>query len=171
MPPSPYSQPPISNQQLPPQQQQQQPYHNHMHPNQTTNNNTNGINPNNHQQQYLNSTNNTRLILSKPKLKPPPYNPSSFSPVFGPITVTDPILVQSPGVFSGPPHWIYNVMVRDKKNIDGQDEDGGFSQVVGNVRRRFRHFVALEDRLKADCLGAILPPRYVFCSLLICIVV
>ena len=101
----------------------------------------------------MNHLNNT---LSKPKIKPPPYNPKAFEPVFGAITVTDPVLVQSPGVFSGPPHWIYNVVVRDKKKIDGQDQ---FSAVVNNVRRRFRHFVALEDRLRADCLGAILPPR------------
>ena len=62
-------------------------------------------------------------------------------------------------MFSGPPHWIYNVLVRDVKKIEGQDD---FCQVVSNVRRRFRHFVALEDRLRLDSLGAILPPRYVF---------
>ena len=89
----------------------------------------------------------------------PVYNPANFKPEFGPIAVSDPILVQSPGVFAGPPHWTYSVVVRDVKKIPGQQE---FAAVVSNVRRRFRHFVALEERLRADCLGAILPPRYVF---------
>jgi hypothetical protein len=140
---SPYSQPPNQQQQQPPQQ----PYPN-MHQS-----HANGMVQ--HQQQF-NQTNNTQHVVSKPKIKPPPYNPDLFKPVFGPITVTDPILVQSPGVFSGPPHWIYNVVVRDTKNVEGQDQ---FAAVINNVRRRFRHFVALEDRLRADCLGAILPPR------------
>jgi len=84
------------------------------------------------------------------------YDPSKFSPCFGQISVTDPILVQSPGVFAGPPHWTYAVVVRDVKKIEGQNQ---FSAVVSNVRRRFRHFVALEERLRAECRGAILPPR------------
>lgn len=86
----------------------------------------------------------------------PQYDPSKFRPSFGPISVTDPILVQSPGVFSGPPHWTYAVVVRDVKKIEGQNQ---FSAVVSNVRRRFRHFVALEERLRDECRGAILPPR------------
>lgn len=86
----------------------------------------------------------------------PIYNPANFEPQLGSITVTDPILVQSPGMFAGPPHWTYAVVVRDMKKIEGQQE---FSAVVSNVRRRFRHFVALEERLRADCKGAVLPPR------------
>jgi hypothetical protein len=88
----------------------------------------------------------------------PIYNPDNFEPQFGPIGVTDPILVQSPGMFAGPPHWTYSVVVRDVKKIEGQEQ---FSAVVSNVRRRFRHFVALEERLRMECKGAILPPRYV----------
>ena len=88
----------------------------------------------------------------------PLYNQTRFQPSFGPIAVTDPILVQSPGVFAGPPHWTYAVVVRDVKKIEGQNE---FAAVVSNVRRRFRHFVALEERTRADRPGAILPPRYV----------
>lgn len=86
----------------------------------------------------------------------PIYNPDNFEPQFGPIGVTDPILVQSPGMFAGPPHWTYSVVVRDVKKIEGQEQ---FSAVVSNVRRRFRHFVALEERLRMECKGAILPPR------------
>lgn len=97
------------------------------------------------------------IRLGQPQLPPvPPYDPDSFVPVYGPISVTDPILVQSPGVFAGPPHWTYSVVVRDVKKIEGQDE---FSAVVSSVRRRFRHFVALEERMRGDSLGAILPPR------------
>ena len=86
----------------------------------------------------------------------PKYNPANFRPEFGPITVTDPILVQKPGLLAPPPHWTYAVVVRDMKKIDGQNQ---FAAVVSNVRRRFRHFVALEERLRAECPGAILPPR------------
>ena len=86
------------------------------------------------------------------------YDPSTFKPTHGVITISDPILVQSPGVFSGPPYWTYAVTVRDVNVVEGQEE---FSKVVSSVRRRFRHFVALEERLRADRPGSILPPRYV----------
>ena len=86
------------------------------------------------------------------------YDPSTFKPVHGVITITDPILVQSPGVFSGPPYWTYAVTVRDLNVVEGQEE---YSKVVHSVRRRFRHFVALEERLRTDRPGSILPPRYV----------
>jgi len=84
------------------------------------------------------------------------YNPGNFEPLFGPVSVTDPILVQSPGILAGPPHWTYAVIIRDMKKIEGQEQ---FSAVVSSVRRRFRHFVALEERTRRDCRGAILPPR------------
>lgn len=143
---SPYSQPTVQQHQQHNQPQPQQPYSNMYQ------SNMNGMN----QQPPLSNANNTHHILNKPIIKPPPYNPDSFKPLYGNITVTDPILIQAPGVFSGPPHWIYNVVVRDLKKVAGQDQ---FSAVVNNVRRRFRHFVALEDRLRAECPGAILPPR------------
>jgi len=133
-------------------QHQHQHEQNNLQP--QTNNNMN-LNHHHHPNNQFNNPNNIQQALT-PKIKPPPYNPNDFKPVFGPITVTDPILVQSPGVFSGPPHWIYTVVVRDMKKVDGQNE---FSPIASNVRRRFRHFVALEDRLRVDCLGAILPPR------------
>lgn len=86
---------------------------------------------------------------------PLPYDLSSFTPFYGKITVTDPILVQSPGVFSGPPHWTYNINVPSATKVDGQDD---FAPIT-SVRRRFRHFVALEERIRVDCPGTILPPR------------
>lgn len=96
--------------------------------------------------------------MPQPQQLPPLYDPSRFKPSHGPITVTDPILVQSPGVFSGPPHWTYCINVRSVEtltNVDGEE----FSPLQSNVRRRFRHFVALENRLRRECPGAILPPR------------
>ena len=78
--------------------------------------------------------------------------PPPFDPVFGRIIVNDPMLIQSTGLFGGPPHWTYLVTVHAK---------GGSHQLqpVSAVRRRFRHFVALEDRLRSGVPGAILPPR------------
>mmetsp|Transcript_7986 Transcript_7986/g.11953 ORF Transcript_7986/g.11953 Transcript_7986/m.11953 type:complete len:797 (-) Transcript_7986:935-3325(-) len=84
-----------------------------------------------------------------PPAAAPPRPPAvpSFQPFYGLVTVSDPILVQGTGLFSGPPHWTYGVTVRMNK-------DQSMS-----VRRRFKHFVALEDRLRANCPGAILSPR------------
>ena len=97
------------------------------------------------------------VYATQPSTRPPfVYDPESFKPVFGPISVTDPLLVQSPGMFAGPPHWTYTVVVRDVKKIPGQNE---FSAVVSTTRRRFKHFVALEERLRAECPGSILPPK------------
>lgn len=90
--------------------------------------------------------------------QPPLYDPSKFKPSFGIITVTDPILVQPPGVFAGPPHWTYYINVRARKTV-AEVQGEKFSAVQNSVRRRFRHFVALEDRLRNVCKGAILPPR------------
>lgn len=75
-----------------------------------------------------------------------------FDPHYGRITVTDPILISGGGLFAGPPHWTYLVTVYTKGG-------GATAQPLSAVRRRFRHFVALEDRLRASVPGAILPPR------------
>ena len=78
--------------------------------------------------------------------------PPPFDPLFGRVVVNDPMLIQGTGLFAGPPHWTYLVTVHAK---------GGSHQLqpVSAVRRRFRHFVALEDRLRTGVPGAILPPR------------
>jgi hypothetical protein len=77
-------------------------------------------------------------------VQPPP-----FDPIYGHVTVSDPLLVQPPSLFNVvPPHWTYQVQTALK--------EGG----CWLVRRRFRHIVALEDRLRDECPGAILPPRY-----------
>ena len=79
-------------------------------------------------------------------VQPPP-----FEPVYGHVTVSDPLLVQPPSLFNViPPHWTYQVQTALK--------EGG----CWLVHRRFRHIVALEDRLRDECPGAILPPRYGF---------
>jgi hypothetical protein len=64
--------------------------------------------------------------------------------------------VQDSGFFAGPPHWTYAVGVRPP----GESNTAAFPNT--SIRRRFRHFVALEERIRDTCPGAILPPRSVF---------
>jgi len=77
--------------------------------------------------------------------------PAPFDPLYGKIIVNDPMLIQGSGLFAGPPHWTYLVTVYGKNDTSNQP--------ISAVRRRFRHFVALEDRIRTSVLGAILPPR------------
>lgn len=77
--------------------------------------------------------------------------PAPFDPLYGKITVNDPMLIQGSGLFAGPPHWTYLVTVYGKNDTSNQP--------ISAVRRRFRHFVALEDRIRTSVPGAILPPR------------
>jgi len=77
--------------------------------------------------------------------------PAPFDPLYGKIIVNDPMLIQGSGLFAGPPHWTYLVTVYGKNDTSNQP--------ISAVRRRFRHFVALEDRIRTSVPGAILPPR------------
>ena len=77
--------------------------------------------------------------------------PAPFDPLYGKITVNDPMLIQGSGLFAGPPHWTYLVTVYGTNDTS--------TQPISAVRRRFRHFVALEDRIRTSVPGAILPPR------------
>jgi hypothetical protein len=85
-----------------------------------------------------------------------PTRPLAVAPGFYTrVLVTEPLLLQAAPVggfftIGQAPYWSYQVTTECK-------EQGG----VWMVRRRFRHVVALEDRLREDCPGAILPPRYV----------
>ena len=92
-----------------------------------------------------------------------PTRPMAVAPGFYTrILVTEPLLLQSsPGGLFGigqPPHWSYQITTELNPNVQQQSGQGGH-QGVWMVRRRFRHVVALEDRLRDDCPGAILPPR------------
>ena len=80
--------------------------------------------------------------------------PAPFNPHYGKIVVNDPMLIQGTGLFAGPPHWTYLVTVHAKNEKRDNPQ-----QPISAVRRRFRHFVALEDRLRQNVPGAILPPR------------
>lgn len=89
--------------------------------------------------------------------------PEPFEPHYGKVVVGDPMLIQGSGLFAGPPHWTYLVTVYAKNsgnnaNIQQQQQQQN-PQPISAVRRRFRHFVALEDRLRLSVPGAILPPR------------
>ena len=97
--------------------------------------------------------------------------PAPFEPLYGRVAVSDPMLIQGAGLFAGPPHWTYLVTVYSKcapgtttappppppSNDDQRQRPQ--EQPISAVRRRFRHFVALEDRLRQSVPGAILPPR------------
>lgn len=77
------------------------------------------------------------------------FKPQEVPPVYVDIRVTEPMLIQTQSfLISSPPYWSYQIT----------------SQLTGNlgawlVRRRFRHVVALEDRLRQACPGSIIPPR------------
>jgi hypothetical protein len=89
------------------------------------------------------------LDAAKP---PPPTAP------FSKVIVSDPLLISSSGAslfgLRQPPYWSYQIQTTFAPS--------GVNAPMGNwlVRRRFRHVVALEERLRQECPGAILPPRY-----------
>lgn len=83
--------------------------------------------------------------------------PPPFDPLYGKIVVNDPMLIQGTGLFAGPPHWTYLVTIHNKNDPSSSNQQP--RHPVSAVRRRFRHFVALEDRLRTSVPGAILPPR------------
>eukprot|EP00980_Cylindrotheca_fusiformis_P016254 scaffold4829_cov129-Cylindrotheca_fusiformis.AAC.14 len=75
--------------------------------------------------------------------------PQDFSPLYTRIVVGEPMLIQTQNfLISSAPYWSYQVTSSLANN-----------QGTWVVRRRFRHIVALEDRLRQSCPGAILPPR------------
>jgi hypothetical protein len=75
--------------------------------------------------------------------------PADVAPLYTDIRVTEPMLIQTQSfLISSPPYWSYQITSQLANN-----------QGAWHVRRRFRHVVALEDRLRAACPGSILPPR------------
>lgn len=121
--------------------QQQQPFNYQPHQPGNYNSGFHSQNPNNLMQPQLN-----------PNHAPPPIQ----QPMYGRVTVSDAVMVQSQSMFGirQPPHWSYQVATQILPQPP-HNPNGG----VWLVRRRFRHVVALEDRLREDCPGAILPPR------------
>ena len=105
----------------------------------------------------LNNTNNNSQppgpgqpanVPMTPQQLPPVTAPPPFQPLYGAITVSEPLLVQPPSLFNMvPPHWTYQVQA----NLP----QGGCYL----VRRRFRHVAALQDRLRQECAGSILPGK------------
>jgi hypothetical protein len=83
--------------------------------------------------------------------------PPPVVPVYAKILVTDPLWLQSAARFlGGAPFWSYQIVAQllPPGDVNPQVSTGHWQ-----VRRRFRHVVALEDRLRQECPGAILPPR------------
>lgn len=85
---------------------------------------------------------------------------------YGSIMVDQPLLLSANSGLFGmgqSPHWSYQIT----STVVGSN---GMPGQTWTVRRRFRHVVALEDRLRSECPGAILPPRYVLCAHHKCVV-
>jgi hypothetical protein len=75
--------------------------------------------------------------------------PVDVAPLYNKIIVSEPMLIQTQNfLISSAPYWSYQITSSLANN-----------QGTWLVRRRFRHVVALEDRLRQSCLGSILPPR------------
>lgn len=93
-------------------------------------------------------------VPSRPLVEPPPV----VTP-YSKVTVGEPLLVQGNrgglfGVGVQQPHWSYHVVTEFKPPQPGMPQPHPWT-----VRRRFRHVVALEERMHQECPGAILPPR------------
>ena len=79
---------------------------------------------------------------------PPISRPPTVEPIYGKVAVSEPLLIQPYSFLNiQPPHWTYQVQTTLK--------EGG----CWLVRRRFRHVVTLEEKMREECKGAILPPR------------
>ncbi|GKY90719.1 hypothetical protein MPSEU_000045300 [Mayamaea pseudoterrestris] len=88
------------------------------------------------------------LPVSLPMLTPPTPLTNGL---YQEVVVTHPLLIQGTASLFGfkqAPHWSYQLSTK----LDNAAH-------VWLVRRRFRHFCALEDRLRQECPGAILPAR------------
>jgi hypothetical protein len=116
--------------------------------------------PQQQQQQQLTpnaqaSMHNIHLGLGVAATSPVPTAPGPVTnSLYQEITITHPLLIQGTASLFGfkqAPHWSYQLNTRLSSS------DGGAQLWL--VRRRFRHVVALEDRLRQECPGAILPPR------------
>lgn len=75
--------------------------------------------------------------------------PQDVPPIYVDIKVTEPMLIQQQNfLISSPPYWSYQIASTLANN-----------QGTWLVRRRFKHVVALEDRMRQACPGSILPAR------------
>lgn len=124
---------PVQNTSLMQQQHQQQPqFSNFVQPSSTV-----GMHNSN---QNINSGRIRKITLVKPP---------DVAPVYVDIRVTEPMLIQTQSfLISSSPYWSYQITSHLAEN-----------QGTWLVRRRFRHAVALEDRLRQACPGCIIPPR------------
>ena len=76
--------------------------------------------------------------------------PQEVPSLYTDIQVTEPMLIQQQNfLISSPPYWSYQITTQLAPPQQG----------TWLVRRRFRHVVALEDRLRQACPGSILPAR------------
>lgn len=101
---------------------------------------------------------------------PPSQQPTStleiLPPLFSSVLVSNPTFVKDSlfgfNLIPQGSYWLYNVtstLYPDTANNNNNNSNAQQQQQKVVVLRRFRHFVALEDRLRKACPGAILPPR------------
>lgn len=92
------------------------------------------------------------------RMMPPPQQvrkitlvkPQEVPPLYTQIHVSEPMLIQQQNfLISSAPYWSYQISTQLAPPQQG----------TWLVRRRFRHVVALEERLRQACPGSILPPR------------
>jgi len=100
-----------------------------------------------------------KLPTKLPPIKLPPLVPPKFKSVH----VSNPILIHSGGGFfsSHNSYWSFEVTTTLNPEYNAGRIPPAFlnGQPSVSVRRRFRHFVSLEEKLREACRGCILPPR------------
>jgi len=100
-----------------------------------------------------------KLPTKLPPVKLPPLAPPKFKSVH----VSNPILIHSGGGFfsSHNSYWSFEVTSTLNPEYNAGRIPPAFlnGQASVSVRRRFRHFVSLEEKLREACRGCILPPR------------
>ena len=116
---------------------------------------------------------NSNLAVATSSFAIPPKSPMKLPPVVLPpppppkyksVHVNNPILIHSGGGFfsSHNSYWSFEVTSTMNPEYSGTGRiPPAFlnGQASVTVRRRFRHFVSLEEKLRDSCRGCILPPR------------
>ena len=83
--------------------------------------------------------------------------PAAVPTFYAACKVSEPLLIPGQALFGNAPHWSYQIATT-LHPPPGQS-NAAPQGMTWLVRRRFRHVVALEDRLREECPGAVLPPR------------
>jgi len=98
-----------------------------------------------------------QVALGRPPMTPRLQQPAPVPTFYAAVRVSEPLLIPGQALFGNAPHWSYQIAttLQPQNNNGAAAPSGG----VWLVRRRFRHVVALEERLREECPGAVLAPR------------